>query len=133
MKSTAVIVNKHQSVIDNGRNHALVIDLPESKDETNRGVTALELTLKSFAGCLSTIYDVMAKKMRIQYDSLTVEMEAPKGSDTIDKVWYDVKIRSSENQQKLERCLEKTKKNCPLGVLFEKAGVEIEGKLSHIN
>lgn len=133
MKSTAVIVNKHQSVIDNGRNHALVTDLPESQDGTDRGATALELSLKSFAGCISTIYSVMAKKMRIQYESLTVEMEASKGPDTIDKVWYDVKIKSAENQQKLVRCLEQTKKNCPVGVLFEKAGVDVSGKLSRIN
>lgn len=132
MKSTSVLVSGHQSVIDNGRNHAIVTDLPEHQDGMNMGATALELSLKSFAGCISTIYSVMAKKMRIKIDSLVVEMEGSKGADTIDKVTYDVKISSPADDKKLEKCLEQTKKNCPVGVLFEKAGVEVDGKLTRV-
>ncbi|MCF8336009.1 MAG: OsmC family protein [Bacteroidales bacterium] len=132
MKSTAVLVNGHQSVIDNGRNHAVVTDLPTSKNGADTGATALELSLKSFSGCISTIYSVMARKMRIQIDSLKVEMEGSNGDDTIDSVSYEVKVSSPEEQNKLEKCLERTKKNCPVGVLFEKAGVEVNGKLTKV-
>lgn len=132
MKSTSVLVSGHQSVIDNGRNHAIITDLPENQDGMNMGATALELSLKSFAGCISTIYSVMAKKMRIKIDSLEVEMEGSKGADTFDRVSYNVKVASSVEQNKLEKCLEQTKKNCPVGVLFEKAGVEVSGQITKI-
>jgi len=132
MKSTSILVSGHQSVIDNGRNHAIITDLPENQDGMNMGATALELSLKSFAGCISTIYSVMAKKMRIKIDSLEVEMEGSKGADTFDRVSYNVKVASNVEQNKLEKCLEQTKKNCPVGVLFEKAGVEVDGKLTKV-
>ena len=132
MKSTAILIDRHQSVINNGRNHATITDLPEDQEGMNMGATALELSLKSFAGCISTIYSVMAKKMRIKIESLEVEMDASKGTDTFDKVTYDVKISSPADDKKLEKCLEQTKKNCPVGVLFEKAGVEVNGKISRI-
>jgi len=130
MKSTAILIDGHQSVINNGRNHATITDLPEKQEGMNMGATALELSLKSFAGCISTIYSVMAKKMRIRIESLEVEMNGSKGDDTFDKVTYDVKISSPADEKKLEKCLEQTKKNCPVGVLFEKAGVEVNGKIT---
>lgn len=132
MKSTAILIDGHQSVINNGRNHATITDLPEEQEGMNMGATALELSLKSFAGCISTIYSVMAKKMRIKIDSLEVEMNGSKGTDTFDKVTFDVRISSPSDDKKLEKCLEQTKKNCPVGVLFEKAGVEVNGKISRI-
>jgi len=126
MKSKSLLLEGYQSVIDNGRNHSVVTDLPNG---ANVGASALELTVMSLAGCISTIFKTTAEKMRIPLDRIEVEMNAEKGDDTIQKVQYTAKIKSEASEEQLKRCLELTEKNCPVGVLFSKAGVEIEGNL----
>jgi putative redox protein len=129
MKSTSVLINGYQSVIDNGRKHSVITDLPDGKD---LGASALELSVMSLAGCISTIFKKVAEKMRLNVDSVEVEMDADKGSETIEKVKYTVKVKSDASEDKLRKCLENTEKSCPVGVLFSKAGVEIEGDLQKV-
>ena len=129
MKSKSLLIEGYQSVIDNGRNHSVVTDLPKG---SNIGASALELTVMSLAGCISTIFKTTAEKMRLNVEKIEVEMDADKGDDTINKVSYHVKVKSDASEQQLNKCLDLTIKNCPVGVLFEKAGVEIEGQLERI-
>jgi uncharacterized OsmC-like protein len=130
MKTRSVLIDGYQSVIDNGRKHSVVTDLP---DGTDIGASALELSVMSLAGCISTIFKKMAEKMRIKVDKMEVEMDANKGTETIDKVNYTVSVRSDAPIDKLKKCLENTEKACPVGVLFVKAGVEMEGTLEKIS
>jgi len=85
----------------------------------------------SFAGCVATIFVLMAKKTRVTISYLEVNMKAekPEGAKTVTKANYDVIVRSGESQDKLERVFELTRANCPVGLLFEKAGVEVSYKL----
>jgi len=129
MKSKSLLLEGYQSVIDNGRNHSVVTDLPNG---ANVGASALELTVMSLAGCISTIFKTTAEKMRLNVNRVEVNMDAEKGSDTISKVRYHVGVKSDSSQEQLQKCLDLTLKNCPVGVLFEKAGVEIEGELEKI-
>lgn len=130
MKSKSTLIGGYQSVIDNGRKHSVVTDLPGGSD---MGASALELTVMSLAGCISTIFKTTAEKMRLNVEHLEVDMEADKGSDTINKVRYHVKVKSDASEQQLAKCLDLTVKNCPVGLLFEKAGVEVEGQLEKMN
>ncbi|MEF8845111.1 MAG: OsmC family protein [Bacteroidales bacterium] len=129
MKSKSVLVDGYQSVIDNGRNHSVVTDLP---DGANVGASALELSVMSLAGCISTIFKKVADKMRLNVERVEVEMDADKGSDTIEKVKYTVRVKSDASEERLKKCLENTEKACPVGVLFSKAGVEMEGTLEKV-
>lgn len=127
MKSTAIWTKNSQSVVDNGRNHSLIIDLPENKGGENNGPTALELCVMSFGGCVSTIFSMLAKKMRITFDHLKVEVfaEQESGSPTITDIHCTLFITTECPEEKVESCLEKTIATCPVGQLFHKAGVEI--------
>ncbi len=129
MKSKSVLVGGYQSIVDNGRNHSIVLDLPKHQEGSDIGATALELSVMSFAGCISTIFKVVAEKMRINVEKLEIESEAEKGKETIEKVTFNVKVKSDAPQDKLEKCLETTCNTCPVGVLFKNAGVKIERNL----
>lgn len=131
MKSTAIWTKDFQSVVDNGRNHSLVIDLPESKGGENNGPTALELCVMSFSGCVSTIFATMAKKMRISFENYQVEVfaEQESGAPTITDIHCTLCISTKEPEEKIEKCLEKTIQNCPVGKLFFQAGVEISHEI----
>ncbi|MFP4588369.1 MAG: OsmC family protein [Candidatus Acetothermia bacterium] len=132
MQSTAKWIDNYTSVLDNGRKHACVVDLPPAEEGDDFGPSALELTNMSLAGCLSTIYMVIANKMRLEISDLEVKVEATKGEDapTITSAHVTINVHSEERRSKLEKCLDQTLKTCPVGQLFEQAGVEMEHELN---
>ena len=127
-KSTYKWVKNYQSVVDNGRNKAVIMDLPPGKEGDDTAPTALEFAVMSLSGCIGTIYSLVAKKMRLSFEKLHVELEAEKGPEdpTIASVRAEVFIKSSDPVEKLQKCLDTTMKTCPVGVLYEKAGVPVE-------
>jgi len=132
MKSTSRNVQGcFQSIVDNNRHHGIVLDLPAAKAGDNLGPTALELLVMSLAGCISTIFAVVASNSKVKYKKLLVELETdkPDSEPTIVAARAVVNIDSDEPQQKLERALDKTMRICPVGLLFERAGIEIETQL----
>ncbi|MFP4112987.1 MAG: OsmC family protein [Spirochaetota bacterium] len=117
----------YQSVVDNGRNHGVVLDLPEKKAGDNVGATALEMAAMALAGCISTIWAVVANNSKCSYRKIIVELDIDKPDDapTFTKGTAHVRIDSDESEEKLRRILDKTINACPVGKLFEAANVEI--------
>ena len=135
MKSTSLWTRQFQSVVDNGRNHSLVIDLPEPKGGINSGPTALELCVMSFSGCVGTIFAMVAQKMRVTFDHLEVDVNAEQkdNAPTITHVHFVLSIKTSDDIQKIEKCLEHTVNTCPVGVLFKQAGVVITNEIKIVS
>jgi uncharacterized OsmC-like protein len=125
VKSTSIWIKDFQSVVDNGRNHSVNIDLPDAKGGENAGPTALELCVMSFCGCVSTIFVRVAAKMRVEYTAFHVETfaEQESGAPTITDVHCVLHIHSSCPEDRIERCFETTINNCPVGNLFRQGGV----------
>lgn len=134
MKSNSLWTRKFQSVVDNGRNHSIVIDLPEAKGGSNSGPTALEMCVMSFSGCVGTIFAMVAEKMRITYEKMEVEADAQQKNDapTITDLHFLLIIETKEEKQKIEKCLEHTINTCPVGILFKQAGIKITSEIKMI-
>jgi len=132
MKATSVLNEGFKSAIDNSRGHSLITDLPESKNGTNTGPTALELALMAFAGCISTIFAVIAKNSKLSFSNISVKINAndPAPGKTIETAEIKVNVTSQEPQEKIQRILDKTTAACPVGIIFEKAGIKIETSLA---
>lgn len=115
-----------QSIVDNGRHHGIVLDLPEAKSGDDLGPTALELAAMALAGCVSTIWAVVAKNSGVSYRKVIVEIDLDKGDKdpTFTSSSGTVKVDSDEDDDKLRRVLDKTIQACPVGRLFEQAGLE---------
>lgn len=131
MKSTSLWTRQFQSVVDNGRNHSVVIDLPEAKGGVNSGATALELTVMGLSGCIGTIFAMVAQKMRIEFEHLEIKLDADQKNDapTITDVHFVVEIKTNEKLEKIQKCLDTTVSTCPVGVLFKQAGVNITNEI----
>jgi len=125
MKARSVWISGYRSVIDNGRGHSVVADLPPENGGEDTGATALELAVMALAGCITTIFKIVAEKRKLDYSDLTVEIDAEKGEKTIEKCKATLIIRTSASKEEVEKTLELTEKICPVGILFEKAGVSI--------
>jgi putative redox protein len=135
MKSTAKQVpGCYQSVVDDGRNHGIVIDLPEAKKGEDVGPTALELAGMALSGCIATIWAVVAANSGVGYDKLEVELEADKPDDapTFTAARAKLHITSDEPDQKLQRTLDKTMRACPVGRLFEQANIEVKAEIVRV-
>jgi uncharacterized OsmC-like protein len=132
MKSTVKWSKNLQSVIDNGRGHQVLTDMPEAKNGDNQGATAIELAAMSLAACIVTIFAIMATKMRIKFTQLEIELDSAKTDNdvTITKNEYVLKIKTNEPIDKIEKCLKHTLETCPVGIIFEKAGIPINGKIA---
>jgi putative redox protein len=130
LHATAKLVRDFRIDVDDGRKHALCLDLPPD-DGTDMGPSALELTLMSYVGCYATIFALTAKKMRITLEDLEVKSEAIKSEEvgTITQVRIDIMVATTALEDRIKRAHELTLKTCPVGILFEKASVKMEYRL----
>ena len=106
----------------------MVLDLPGAKGGDDLGPTALELVVMALSGCISTIWAIVATNSKVSYEKLTVVVDADKPDDqpTITAVRAEVTVVSGEPREKLQRTLDKTMAACPVGQLYEKAGIAIQ-------
>ena len=63
--------------------------------------------------------------MRIEFAALEVDTIGghENGAATFTGVEIELRIDSEASEEKIQKCLEKTIKVCPVGVLFHQAGV----------
>ena len=130
ISSRAKYIEEFRIVVDDGRDHSVCLDLPPDTG-TNMGPTALELGVMSFSGCVATIFTLMAKKMRVPISDLEVKVKAEKPEDacTVTMADCEIIVKTGGSEEKIDRVWNKTRKNCPVGVLFEQAGVKVDYKL----
>lgn len=126
LQSTAKLVKDLMIVVDNGRTHSLCLDLPPELG-TDKGPTALELAVMSYAGCFATIFTLMAKKMRVTLKDLEVKLEALKTEEagTVTEANFNITVKTDASEETVNRIFKLTVENCPVGKIFEKAGVKI--------
>jgi len=125
LHSTAKLVKDLRITVDDGRAHSVCLDLPPELG-TDMGPTALELGVMSYAGCFATIFALTAKKMRMPLKDLEVKLEAVKSEDigTITEAKFDILVKMDASEEKIQRIFKLTLENCPVGKLFERAGVK---------
>ena len=126
LHATARIIHGFEIALDNGRAHSLIVD-QQSESSPGLGPTPLELCVMSHAGCYATIAQLVVGKMRIQLKGLEVTVDAVKSQEagTIVEETFDILIKTDATEEQVQQLHEHTLKNCPVGVLFEKAGVKI--------
>lgn len=130
--ANAKLVKDYRIDVDDGRNHAVCLDLPRDTG-TDMGPSALELCVMSHAGCYATIFVLTAKKMRISLKDLEVKVEAIKSENvgTITEAKFDITIKGVP-ENRIQRIHEVTLQNCPVEKLFEKAGIKLSYNLKAI-
>lgn len=132
LKSKSVIEEKYTNRVDNRRGHEIVSDLgPQFRGE-DKGATPLELVVMAISSCTTTIFKLMAEKMKIDTETLEafVEAEKPEPMGSITEVRITVHVQSSATERELTKVLELVKKNCPVGVILSKAGIPLEYTLT---
>jgi uncharacterized OsmC-like protein len=122
----AKIVENYQIMLDNGRAHSVIAD-QTTATSPGLGATPLELCVMGHAGCYATVCQLIAGKMRLSLKGLDVKVDAVKNPEvgTIVEETFDIIFQTDASEEQIQRLHEHTLHNCPVGVLFEKAGVKI--------
>ena len=130
ISARARIIHEYELILDNGRSQCSVADQP-TETSPGLGPTPLELCVMSHAGCYATIAALTAKKMRLQLKGCEVKLEATKNAEvgTITEEAFNILFKIDAPDDKVQRLHDLTLKNCPVGILFERAGVKITYKL----
>jgi len=133
MYANAKLIEGFQILLDDNEAHSYVVDLAPDLG-TGLGTSSLELCVMSHAGCYVTICALTAKKMRLAIKGVRVKVEAVESEETgtISDEAFDISIRTDAQQDRVERLHKLTLENCPVGILFERAGVKISYKLNVI-
>ena len=126
LHARARIIDSYEVALDDSRGHCLVADQPTDTFE-GLGPTPLELCVMSHAGCYATIAALVAKRMRLQLKGCEVKVEATKSGDdgTIVEETFDIAFKINATDDRVQRLHELSLEICPVGILFEKAGVKI--------
>jgi len=127
----ARIIQGFEMALDNGRSHCSIADQP-TETSPGFGPTPLELCVMSHAGCYATIAKLTAQKMRLLLRGCDVKVEAIKSPEigTITEETFDITFKIDAPEDRVQRLHELTLKNCPVGILFEKADVRITYNLT---
>jgi putative redox protein len=128
MQAIATWAGGYRTVLDDGRTHRVTVDLPREEGGESAGPSALELSVLSLAGCISTIFALVARRRRLAFEAMTVGLEAerPDGAPTITRVRGTFRLRTKASADDVATALRLTVKTCPVGVLFERAGIPVD-------
>jgi putative redox protein len=118
----------YRTDLDDGRTHVVTVDLPRDEGGESAGPSALELSVLSLAGCITTIFALVARKRRLGFSAMSIGLEAerPEGAPTITRVRGRFRIRTDAAEADVATALRLTVRTCPVGALFEKAGIPVE-------
>ena len=132
MEARGVWKGGFETELSDGRGHVVTVDLPRSEGGHDWGPSALELGVLSLAGCITTIFCLVAKKRKLSFRRLSVHLTAdrPTRAPTVQRVHGTVEVGSDAPKEEVETTLALTLKTCPMGVLFEQAHVPVEVTLS---
>jgi putative redox protein len=133
LHARAKIVQDYEIVLDNGRSHSVVVDQPD-ENFPGLGATPLEMCVMSHAGCYATIAALIAERMHLHLEGLEVSVDAIKTQEegTIVEETFSITYRVNATEDQINRLHDHTLRNCPVGVLFEKAGIKTTYKLKNV-
>ncbi len=126
-------IQNYELILENGRSQCTVTDQP-SETSPGLGPTPFELCLMSHAGCYATTCVLTAEKMRLPLESCDVKIDALKSPETgtVSEEAFDIALKLDAPEDRIKRLHEVTLKSCPVGILFEKAGVKITYNLKTV-
>jgi putative redox protein len=133
LRARARVIQGYEIALDNGKSHSTIADQP-TETSPGLGPTPLELCVMSHAGCYATICALTASRMRLPLKGCDVEIAALESEEagTITEENFDITLTIDAPEDRVRRLHELTLKHCPVGILFEKAGVKINYNLKTI-
>lgn len=127
MQATATWRKGHEFLLEDGRAHSVVVDLPPEDGGASAGTTPLELSLLALAGSLASTFVVVARKRHLDFSGLTVVLEghAHSSPDSSGGVRGTLRLRSRADRSEVDATLRAAIDLCPVGRIFRDAHLPV--------
>ena len=127
MQAVATWRKGHEILLEDGRAHAVVVDLPPEEGGASAGTTPLELSLLSLAGSLATTFVTLARKRRLDFSGLTLvlEVKSTLPTNSVGAVHVTLRLRSRADRTEVEMVLRSALEACPVARMFRDARVPV--------
>jgi putative redox protein len=127
MRATGIWLGGFETELSDGRGHKVAVDLDPEEGGQDCGTSALELAVLSLAGCITTIFTLVARRRRLAFEAMRVDLSAerPPGARTITGVAGTMRVTTSADAAEVATALNLTLRTCPVGVIFERAQIPI--------
>jgi putative redox protein len=127
MQAVATWRKGHEVLLEDGRAHSVVVDLPPEEGGASAGTTPLELSLLALAGSLASTFVVLARKRRLEFSGLTVVIEGdpPNPSTAVAGLRGTLRLRTRADQGDVESVLRAALESSPVGRIFQDAHVPV--------
>lgn len=127
MQAVATWRKGHEFLLEDGRAHSVVVDLPPEEGGASAGTTPLELSLLALAGSLASTFVVVARKRHLDFSGLTVVLEGHEHSalDSSGGVRGTLRLRTRAERREVDAVLQATVDLSPVGRIFRDAHVPV--------
>ncbi len=128
MNARLKLVDGYTSIADNGRGHAVVLDLPKESGGADLGMKPLEAVVASLLACIAMTAKIIGGNKQVRMGRVELSAEVERVKEKLSRVVIQGWIES-DDEEKARRVFADTIRVCPVGFLFEKAGVVMEHKI----
>jgi len=127
MQAVATWRKGHEFLLEDGRAHSVLVDLPPEDGGASAGTTPLELSLLALAGSLASTFVVVARKRHLDFSGLTVVLEghAHSSLDSSGGVRGTLRLRTKAERSEVDATLRTAIEVCPVGRIFRDARVPV--------
>jgi uncharacterized OsmC-like protein len=127
MQAVATWRKGHELLLEDGRAHSVVVDLPPEGGGTSAGTTPLELSVLSLAGSLTLSFVALARKRRLDFSGVTLalEGEVPSPETGLRAIHGTLRVRSRAARGDVDALLRSALEQCPVGRIFRQAQIPV--------
>lgn len=127
MQAVATWRKGHEFLLEDGRAHAVLIDLPPEEGGASAGTTAVELSLLALAGSLASTFVGLARKRRLDFSGLTIVLEGdpPSPPASSGGIHGTLRLRTRAGRDEVDAVLRAAVDISPVGRIFREAHVTL--------
>ena len=127
MQAVATWRRGHEILLEDGRAHSVLVDLPPEGGGTSAGTTSLELSVLSLAGSLTSTFVTLAHKRRMDFSGVKLVLESD--IDSLEAGFREIhgtlRVRSRADRTEVEATLRSALELAPVGRIFRDAKVPV--------
>jgi uncharacterized OsmC-like protein len=121
MQAVATWRKGHEFLLEDGRAHSVLVDLPPEDGGASAGTSPLELSVLALAGSLASTFVVVARKRHLDFSGLTVVLEGDPASADAGGLHGTLRLRTRADRTEVDVTLRAALELCPVARMFREA------------
>ncbi|HXQ79641.1 MAG: OsmC family protein [Thermoplasmata archaeon] len=125
MQAVATWRKGHEFLLEDGRAHSVLIDLPPEEGGSSAGTTPLELSALALVGSLASTFAQVARKRHLDFSGLTLVVEGDPPTSSEGGLHGTLRLRTRAERSEVDAALRAALELCPVSRIFREARVPV--------